>query len=319
MPNQELENLGNQKLVSNNEILKQDRENKKNSAQTSTQTPDNKESAKPDSGRTPEELVDYLLDDLLKTVDETEEIINKDKTLDIKDKEKLSVALNKVSFDSNNKESIKKAIVEAKKIQENAVNTAESNLEESLKEGKNIVKKFIIKSLGNTNDFVDVLDKLTDSSYGGNADSYLPSEYQEKLFSRQNGALMAICKLEKKFKIFGTYKRYCNIIVKDYEKTKKINGKEYTKAYNKFIEKSSKLASKYIKNKTGSKVKKMQKLSKINSKNYNSDVRPKYYAMSVCKLALMCLVAAGSKNTNRSNEAKKSFVGIRDALRSIIG
>lgn len=268
-----------------------------------------------ESGRSSGEIVNDLVeayDETIKTVDKLDEILGEKNT------EKVKNDIDKISFDTSDAKSVKEATSKMETIKEDAIGLANKKLNSSLKEGQKETKAFVTKVFGNTAYFLDLLDNLKKESYKEEK-ACLPTEYLEKLFSRKNGALMAMCKLEKKFskKILGTYRRYCNTIVKDYEKLKNPPSKDI-KNYNKFIDKSSKLAWKYINNKKGSKLK---RLNKINMKDYDRDKYgdPMYYSMSMCKLAFMCMVAVCSKDSTRSSKAKIEFYETLPTLRSIVG
>mgnify|MGYP004504180879 CR=1 FL=1 len=92
------------------------------------------------------------------------------------------------------------------------------------------------------------------------------------------------------------------------------NGR-YVKKYNNFVEQSAKLAVTYLKSEGK---KKIERVRKASSKNYKEKGK-EYYAIDVCKVALMCLVAVCSKNEGYIAVGQSYFASVIQYLREIIG
>lgn len=122
-------------------------------------------------------------------------------------------------------------------------------------------------------------------------------------------------------------KKLIDDVVKEFRKveselTGKFNNVEgtienvrYIKKYDNFVEQSAKLAVTYLKSEGK---KKIERVRKASSKNYKEKGK-EYYAIDVCKVALMCLVAVCSKNEGYIAVGQSYFASVIQYLREIIG
>ena len=90
---------------------------------------------------------------------------------------------------------------------------------------------------------------------------------------------------------------------------------KYIKKYNDFVNKSAKLAVTYLKSEGEKKIKRFKEAREAKYKEKGQE----YYAIDVCKVALMCLVAVCSKKEEYRTKGKKYFSKVKKYLLDTIG
>ena len=225
-----------------------------------------------------------------------------------------------ISDDMKESGNIQGAVDEVQKI----IEEAEQIIENKIAADQRTLRGKVKGCYGNTSKFIGMLDEYSGKTKGN--DAYLESKDLSNLFGEDSG-LKVVCNYESKYlkKMSSTYRKYCNKIFKYYQAlgTAPANGEkasaEYIKKYDNFIDKSSKLASKYLKDQGNVKLNRLIKVqAKIAKGKYNLGSSVRDYAVDACKIAFMCLVAACSKDKARSDKAVNMFKNNKDVFQKIL-
>lgn len=231
----------------------------------------------------------------------------------------------KMEVDPENIESMQNLADEAENMNAEVKRLTQEAFDTLLKNGRKEVRSYIRKRVGNTAAFEELLyDQFASEDYKGEND-YLPADSLKKVFGTK-GALNALYVIKKNDSEEGATSfrmtwRGIYTMYKSLGKHPAPGAKasvDYIRKYNHFIDYSSTRAFMYLKKKFESKFKKLQKFDQDNY-TFSGGEEPGDYAVSVCKLAFMCLVAAGSKDQARSKKAVNMYKKIKRIYKNIIG